>query len=91
MRTAVVGGFTNFDLYEGSGQKLYPRTMREFLPRGTMKAHQASPEKETRDAASCISSPTPPQSCLTRRKHMNGEPLASIECEMRGWSGVWKK
>ncbi len=46
-------GLARFDLYEGSGQKLSPRTMRESLSRGTIKAHEASPEKETRNGASC--------------------------------------
>ena len=46
-------GLAKFDLYEGSGQNLYPRTMRASLSAGTMKAHQANPEKETRETASC--------------------------------------
>ncbi len=47
--TALI--YSGFDLYEGSGRKPSPRTMRESLSRGTIKAHQASPERETRDGA----------------------------------------
>src|SRR3954468_2600442 len=46
----VVG---ELDLYEGSGQKPSPRTMREAFSRGTMKSHEANPEKEARDGARC--------------------------------------
>lgn len=48
-----VWGLAKFDLYEDSGLKPSPRTMRESLSRGTMKAHEASPERESRDGASC--------------------------------------
>lgn len=64
--------------------------MCEFLSRGTMKAYEASSEKETRDGVSSRPA-NETQSSRERSNHMNDELLASIEREVLGWPGVWRK
>jgi len=59
------------------------------LSRRNLKAHQASPEKETRDGPTS-NSPTKPQGSRDRRNHMNDELLTMIEREVLGCPGVSK-
>ena len=80
-----------FDLYEGSGLKPFLCTMRESISRGTMKAHEAGPDKVSRDGASLQLANEKPQRSHERRNGMDHELLASIEREVLGWPGVSKE